>query len=352
MKRFFDYQKIPAVQKESFFSELQSLLQSGLSFSRSFALLTEGEANGKVRGLYDRLYEAVAAGKALWEGMKDTDKFSSLDYGVIRIGEETGQLASCLGFLADYYRKRRAQRRMVSGALSYPLIVLGMTFAVMIFMLTVIVPMFEQVYLRMGKELPGITRGVIRFSADFPFYLAGLGVLTGIVAISYAFYGKTEFFQRTVSGFCLRIPRIGAILRKSYEVRICRLLYLLYGSGVPLLKALGLLEEIILFYPYRKSFREVGRGLCEGKSFAGELARYPLIYNRKLVALLQVGEETNRLGEMFKRQSEELTEELDYKLKQLGNLAEPLLVLLVGILVALVLIAMYMPMFKLGNVLY
>lgn len=102
--------------------------------------------------------------------------------------------------------------------------------------------------------------------------------------------------------------------------------------------------------PYRKSFDEIARRLERGDAFAETLARFPDLYDRKLTALVRVGEQTNRLPEMLRRQGETLTEELEYAIRRMGAMLEPALILLVGILVAVILIAMYMPMFSLGGI--
>ena len=158
-------------KKESLFSELHSLLSSGLDFGRSFRLLIEGENDKRLKRVLESIYASVVRGQTLWESFAAGKRFSALDYGVLRIGEETGRVDESLRFLADYYHKRVEQRRLVTGAISYPLIILVTAIVVLVFMITVIVPMFEQVYARMGGELPGITRWIIGFSKNFPTYL-------------------------------------------------------------------------------------------------------------------------------------------------------------------------------------
>lgn len=148
----------------------------------------------------------------------------------------------------------------------------------------------------------------------------------------------------------LRLPVAGEIIRKNMQAQCCKLLDLLCAAGVPLLAGVGMLREVIGFHPYRKSFDEIERRLEPGRAFAETLARFPDLYDRKLTALVRVGEQTNRLPEMLRRQGEILTEELEYAIRRMGAMLEPALILLVGILVAVILIAMYMPMFSLGGI--
>lgn len=111
-----------------------------------------------------------------------------------------------------------------------------------------------------------------------------------------------------------------------------------------------MLKDIITFYPYRKSFDCICDGLSKGESIADIMERSGKIYDKKLIVLIRVGEQTNRLGQMLQKQGEDITQELNHKLKGIGNTLEPLLILFVGAIVAFILIAMYMPMFMIGGV--
>ena len=155
-------------RRETFYGELNALLGAGVDFSNAFALLIEAEERGAVRAMLERLYARIVEGCSLRRAMSESGAFPPLDCGVVDIGEQTGRLAEALEFLAEYYRKRAALRRMVSSAVSYPIVVLCMAIAVTAFMLTVVVPMFEQVYARMGGELPMLTRRIIAFADAFP----------------------------------------------------------------------------------------------------------------------------------------------------------------------------------------
>lgn len=339
-------------KKEMFFSEFHSLLSSGVDFNRAFELLAGGEKEGNYKKLLGELHGDVISGRNLWQSLSDSGYFSNLDSGVIRIGEETGKLYESLHFLSEYYHNKAAQRRMISSAVSYPIIILAIAVIVLVFMILVVVPMFEQVYSRMGGELPGVTKTVIDFSRNFKYYLTGLSILAGSTAVVMVLYRRTETLQRIKSSLLMKIPFAGSLVKKHYQSHFCKLMYLLYSSGVPLLQGLQMLAGIITFYPYRKSFGSIAEGLNRGESFAANIARYPDIYDRKLTVLIKVGEEANRLSDMLKKQGDDLATELEYKLKQMGSMLEPMLIILVGVLVAIVLISMYLPMFKLGTTIY
>lgn len=342
--------KLTDTRRELFYAELYALLTAGLDFSAAFRLLIEGESDRRMKALLEALYGAVVRGDTLAEAMRRSGAFRPLECGVVRIGDETGRLAQTLDFLRDYFRKRAAQRRMISSAVSYPLVILAVAVAVVAFMLAVVVPMFEEVYARMGGELPALTRAVIALSKAFPAYAAAAVIFGGGLYLLYRANRRREEVERWRANVVLRLPVAGEIVRKNMQAQCCKLLDLLCAAGVPLLTGVGMLREVVGFYPYRKSFDRIARQLERGDGFAQTLARFPALYEPKLVALVRVGEETNRLPEMLRRQGETLTEELEYAIRRMGTLLEPALILLVGILVAAILIAMYLPMFSLGGI--
>ena len=336
--------------KELLFSELFSLLSSGLDFSHSFSLLIASEEDKSMKMILKMIFQDVITGNSLWYAMQKTGKFISLDYGVIRIGEETGKLKESLEFLTNYYSKKIAQQRMVTSAISYPIIIMCVAIVVVIFMLMVVVPMFEQVYSRMGGELPMLTKWIISVASSFPLY-AGVAIIfiIGATSILYLFRENTVV-KSGKAEFILRIPLIGNIIAKHYQAHFCKLLYLLTISGVSLLNGIVMLKSVITFYPYSVSFSSILDGLERGESLTSCLEKSPRLYSRKMITLLRVAEETNKVPQMLKRQGDDISKELEYNIKQMGSMLEPILIIIVGVLVSVILISMYMPMFQLGNI--
>ena len=198
--------------------------------------------------------------------------------------------------------------------------------------------------------MPALTRKIIALSKAFPACAAVAVSAAGGLYLLYRANRQREEVQRWRTAILLRLPVAGEIIRKNMQAQCCKLLDLLCAAGVPLLAGVGMLREVIGFHPYRKSFDEIARRLERGDAFAETLARFPDLYDRKLTALVRVGEQTNRLPEMLRRQGETLSEELEYAIRRMGAMLEPALILLVGLLVAVILIAMYMPMFSLGGI--
>ena len=333
--------------KITFFSQLQTLIRSGLSFSRAFELIIEG-AKTKEKALYVRIFDEVVSGKELWRSLEADKDFTELDRSVVRIGEETGRLVDALAFLTDYYQKREEQKRMVTSALSYPIITLSIAVIVLVFMLLVVVPMFEQVYARMGGELPAITRQIIGMSESAPAVL-GIMVLLGLSMYGVRhMFGSSDKYQSITSGIVMRLPLVSGLIRKYQVSRFSRIMHLLVSSDIPILQALYLMRGIITFYPYRQSIEEVCRMIEKGQTLTGGMDKYENLYGKRFLVLLKVGEETNSIEQMLLTQANNTNAELEHEIKQLNNIVEPFLILAIGIIVAFVLIAMYMPMFKMG----
>ena len=333
--------------KITFFSQLQTLIRSGLSFSRAFELIIEG-AKTKEKALYVRIFDEVVSGKELWRSLEADKAFTELDRSVVRIGEETGRLVDALEFLTDYYQKREEQKRMVTSALSYPIITLSIAVIVLVFMLLVVVPMFEQVYARMGGELPAITRQIIGMSESAPAVL-GIMVLLGLSMYGVRhMFGSSDKYQSITSGIVMRLPLVSGLIRKYQVSRFSRIMHLLVSSDIPILQALYLMRGIITFYPYRQSIEEVCRMIEKGQTLTGGMDKYENLYGKRFLVLLKVGEETNSIEQMLLTQANNTNAELEHEIKQLNNIVEPFLILAIGIIVAFVLIAMYMPMFKMG----
>lgn len=341
----------PDSRRETFYAELHALLTAGLDFSAAFRLLTDGERDTPTRQLLEELHAAVAAGATLWQAMERSGAFRPLEWGVIRIGEQTGRLAETLRFLAEYFRKRAEQRRMLSSAVSYPLVILATAGAAVAFMLSVVVPMFAEVYARMGRGLPALTRSVVALAEAFPACAAAIAALGGGLGALWYANRRNPRVESALATLWLRMPAVGGILRRSHEERVCRLLDLIVSSGIPLLTAVGMLRDAIGFRPYRRSFDLIAQMLERGDSLAAGVSRFPELYDPRLAALVRVGEETGRLPEMLRRRAEALAAELRSAVRRLGTLLEPTLILLVGMLVAVILVAMYMPMFSLGGML-
>ena len=200
----------------------------------------------------------------------------------------------------------------------------------------------------MGGELPSLTRFIIRLSSFLPTVLF---IVLGILAVFYCVhrvYRDTDWYQSFCAKLVLAVPVVGSLIKKVQLSRFCRIMNLLVSSDVPLLQSLELVGGILSLYPYKHSVEAVSEKVQTGSLMADAFADYPNLYDKKFLVMMRVGEETNSLDTMLQTLSDDLSEDLNYQIKQLNNMLEPALIIFIGAIVAFVLISMYLPMFKLG----
>ena len=336
--------------KQELFAQIYTLLDAGLDMSRMFEILLEEYSGRKEHELLTGLFNNIIKCSTLKEAMEISGEFNNLDFNVVGVGEASGRLAYTMSFLSEYYMKKVIQSKALRSALSYPAMILCFAIVVLVFMLIVIVPTFSQVYSRMGGELPSLTQVLIRMSENAPFVLTlAVIVLFSIAALCWS-QRKTDVFQRIKSSLLMSIPLISRITKVDAQCTFCRLMYLLSSSGVSMLESLDMVSKSMIIQHYKDVIIVVSERVRCGASLSSCMADNPLLFSRRLTSMIRVGEESNRLGDMFSRSADLLAEDIDSSFKSLTTYIEPLMVILVGGIVAIILIAMYLPMFKIGMV--
>lgn len=335
-------------KKDHFFFELSTLLQSGIDLKNSLDLVTLESLKDKHLGIYKEIKGKVINGESLAQAVKGTGKFSDYDFFSIEIGEETGNLAEVLNDLAVYYKRKVDQRRKIVGALTYPAIVLCTSAAAVFFMLRFVVPMFSDVFKRFGGKLPWMTDVVIRSSKLMgTLFLPGVLVLGLLVYFVYANRNQDRFRDLS-SRLVLKIPVIGELVAKIYLARFCNTMRLLISTKIPLLRAIAMSRHTIGFYPVEQSLKKVEQGIMEGKSLHHSLQEFP-IYPPKMIQLVKVGEEINKLDHFFENIADQYVKEVEHQTGTVSKLIEPLIIIFLGLVVGFILISMYLPMFEMSN---
>jgi type IV pilus assembly protein PilC len=333
--------------KSRFFSELAVLLSSGMDIKKSLEIIVTGVSRERDRQTIENIFKIIVNGSALSIALEKTKIFSSYDYFSIKIGEESGSLSVVLKELSTYYSKRISQKRQITGALTYPILVLCTTLLSLTFMLNFIVPMFEDVFKRFNGNLPGITRAVIALSNSFSSF--AFWILIFILAISFGFFfnRKKAWFRNFSSSVLIRIPIIGPITKLTYISRLCQTLKLLLNSKVHLLDAIDMMRQMIGFYPLEEALIDIKEKLTKGITLSESMKSHS-IFDKKMIAMTKVAEEVNKLDVIYDQLFQQYSDELDTKIKTMNNLLEPILIIFVGGLVALILISMYLPIFQMG----
>lgn len=346
--QLFGGNKFSNKKKLAFYEELEVLLTAGLDIQRALELIQEGQSKKKDAALFQQIIDYIIAGSTLSEALEKTKQFSLYEIYSIQIGEESSRLKQVLKQLADFFQKSLKYRRQLVGALSYPVFVLSFSLLAVFFLLRYLVPMFSGIYGRFGNDLPTLTQYVVNLSEWIGNY-APYAFLTMIV-IGLGIYSqrKRDQVRQATAWLLLKLPIFGGIIQRIYLARFCESMSLLLAAKVPLLQAVALVRKMIRFYPIERSLESTETQILQGEFLYAALQQFPF-YPKRLNALIRVGEESGKLDSMFKKLAEQYNAEVDQKTAVIGNLIEPILIIVLGLVVGIVLVAMYLPLFNMSS---
>lgn len=336
-------------EKEIFYRELGMLLKSGVDFKKALEIVSQQVTKKKERELILTLKDKIVHGKSIYESMKESNQFSPYEYYSVQIGEETRKLEEVLFELQKYFNRKIQMRRQIVSVLTYPAIVMLVTVLVLYFMLNKVVPMFSSVFRQFGSELPKSTQYIIKLS-NHSGALFGIFILIfiGLFAMHYLLKTK-DSYRKFTSNLVLKIPYFGKLIRKIYISRFCQSMNLLITSRTTLLTSLGLTSKMIGFYPIEKSIKQIKEDITRGSSLHESLRKHD-IYENKLVSMVEVAEQINQLDTMFERLTEQYNEEINHQTKMIGVILEPMIIIVIGVIVGVIMVSMYAPMFDLSKI--
>ena len=346
--RFSFNKKISDKNKEKLFSELGVMLNSGIDFKSALEIVFSQFKKEREKKVFQKIYNDIIQGDSFGEILKNSGLFAPYDYYSIIIGEKTGNLDVVLKELGEYYNNKLKQRRKIINALTYPVFVLFLTILVVFFLMNFLIPMFEDIFQQSNKSLPSITQFVINASAFFNkyFYLIIIAILIIIGAI--LMLRKNKKYKIISSSIILRIPIIGNIVNKIYMNILLKSFSLLLFSKVSLIESIQLIKEMINFHPFQSALDIIEKDIIQGEPLNEAMQKHK-IFNQKIYTLVKIGEEVNKLPEIFNKLSEQNQEDIDQNITTLNSFLEPFLIVFIGGIVAFVLIAMYLPMFQLSS---
>jgi type IV pilus assembly protein PilC len=335
-------------KKESFYSELTILFAAGVDIRSALELIEEEQGKEKDRLLFRRIKESVIAGNSLSKAVADTGLFSSYEFFSLQIGEESGRLTEVLKELSNFFSKKIKQKRQLVSALSYPFVVFIASFGAVFFMLKFVVPMFSDVFKRFKGELPAFTKLIIRASDAMSAYSSYVFIFLIIGGLFLYLQRNAIWFRNYGAKLVLKLPILKDLIAKIYLARFCQSMNLLISSRTSLVTAIDLVEKMVGFYPIESSLAGIKEDVMKGLPLHVSLAKYP-IYNRRMISLIKVAEEVNQLDTMFGRLAQQYSDEVEHQTSILGSLIEPIMIIFLGLLVAVILVAMYLPLFQMSS---
>jgi type IV pilus assembly protein PilC len=336
-------------KKEAFYTELHVLVKAGLTLKDALTLITEEQTKEADKTLLKTITTGFIAGKDFSDAIASQKNFSDYEFYSLQIGEKTGTLEKIFEELGFFYQRKNQQRRTIIGALSYPVIVLLTAFLAIGFMLKFVVPMFENIFKQNQTELPWITKMMIAASEMLEDYFWLLCLVLLLLLVLQRISRKKKWFRKYSAAFELQIPFVGEFIRKLRIAQFTQAIHLLTTAKVPLLHGIQLTQKMIDYYPLQIALEHVEHDLLLGKSLHESIEKHP-IFDKKMSSLIKVAEETNQTSTIFKRLTNQYNQDIAHKSKMISATIEPIIVLVLGAIVAVILIAMYLPMFTLSTV--
>jgi type IV pilus assembly protein PilC len=330
-----------------FSRQFATMIGSGLSLIRAMTILQEQTENSKLAEVIDEVRTAVESGESLSSAMAVHDKvFPKLFIAMVRAGEAAGMLDQVLLRVAAMFEADVKLRAKIKSAMTYPVIVFIMAIGLSTVMLVFIVPVFEGMFADLGGELPWLTRVLVRAS---DFVTSVVGIITYIVVptalwFTYKRIRSTEKGRFGLDVLKLRLPVFGSLFHKIALTRMARNLSTLLAAGVPILQALEITGDTVNNGPVAMALKDVQESVRQGESIAGPLSSHE-VFPPMVVQMIAVGEETGNIDGMLGKVADFYDTEIESTAESLTALMEPLMIGVIGAIVGGMVIALYMPMF-------
>ncbi|MCK4841190.1 MAG: type II secretion system F family protein [Methylococcales bacterium] len=332
-----------------FARQLATMLEAGVPLVQSFDIIGKGHKNPSMGEMLLSVKTDIEGGDSLAEALKKKYLyFDDLFCNLVEAGEQAGVLETLLDKIATYKEKSESIKKKVKKALTYPIAVLAIAFIVTAILLIFVVPVFEELFQSFGADLPAFTKFVISMSEwAQTWWWAVIGVIIAIVQVFIFFKKRSVKFRHFIDKTLLRIPIIGMILDMSALARFSRTLATMSAAGVPLVDALesvaGACGNIIYYEAVMKIRDDVSTG--QQLQFAMQQVE---IFPHLVIQMVAIGEESGKIDHMLDKVADFYEEEVDNLVDNLSSLMEPFIMVILGTLVGGLIVAMYLPIFKLG----
>ena len=332
-----------------FTRQFSTLIDAGLPLVQGLEILSSQEENKAFKKILIQVKSDVEGGSTLADALKKHPKvFDNLYVNLVAAGEVGGVLDTILARLAAYYEKAAKLRGKVKGALTYPIVVLVIAFAVIIVLLVFVIPVFQKMFADFGGTLPGLTQMVVNLSGFIRKYIAFLLFGIGVLILAFRTYHKTNAGRLQVDRLVLKLPVFGPLLKKTAVANFTRTLGTMMTSGVPILDGLDIVARTVNNKIVQMAILDTRKSISEGKSIAEPLSRSG-VFPPMVVQMVSVGESTGALDAMLAKIADFYDEEVDAAVEALTKLIEPFMMIFLGGTVGTMLAAMYLPIFKMAG---
>jgi type IV pilus assembly protein PilC len=332
-----------------FTRQLSTMIDAGLPLIQGLEILASQQENKTFKKVLMDTKSDVESGSSFADALKKHPKqFDRLFCNMIAAGEMGGILDDVLKRLADYMEKALRLKKKVKGALTYPTIVLAISALVIGVILIFVIPVFEKMFADFGGALPVPTQMVVNLSSFVKSYTPLMIVVTAVMIFLFRKYYKTEKGMRMVDGLILKSPVFGPLLKKVAVAKLTRTLGTLIESGVPILETLNVAAGTAGNKIVEETIYKVRSSISEGRTLAEPLSESK-IFPAMVVHMISVGETTGALDQMLNKIADFYDEEVETAVEALTSMIEPFMIVFLGGTVGSIIIAMYLPIFKMAE---
>ena len=334
-----------------FSRQLATMLSAGIPLVQAFEIVGAGHENASMQKLIMAVKAEVEGGSSLAEALaKHPLYFDDLFVNLVEAGEQAGALETLLNKIATYKEKTEAIKKKIKKALTYPAAVLVVAFVVTIILLIFVIPAFEDLFKGFGADLPAFTRMVIdlsEFVREKGWMLAMMA--TAAVASFLYFKKRSRPMRHFLDRLALKAPIIGPIIQKAAIARYARTLSTMFSAGVPLVEALESVSGATGNIVYEIGVLQMKDEVATGQRLQQAMENTDLFPNM-VIQMIAVGEESGSLDDMSAKVADFYEEDVDNAVDNLSSLLEPMIMSILGVLVGGLVVAMYLPIFKMGSV--
>ena len=334
-----------------FTRQLATMMKSGVPLLQAFDIVGRGHANPAVGKLLMDIKNDVETGSSLNQAFRKYPLyFDALFCNLVEAGEQAGILDTLLDRLATYKEKILAVKSKIKSALFYPIAVIAVAFIITAVIMIFVIPAFKDVFKSFGADLPAPTLMVIAISDFFvSYWYLIFGVVGGGIYAFLESWKRSEKVQIIMDRIMLRAPIFGEIIRKAVIARWTRTLATMFAAGVPLVEALDSVGGASGNYVYKSATRQIQGEVSTGSSLTSSMQNVNLFPNM-VIQMVAIGEESGALDSMLSKVADFFEQEVDDSVEAMSSLMEPLIMVVLGTLIGGMVIAMYLPIFKLGSV--
>ncbi len=354
-RSLFGKKKVPVEEIIIFTKKLETMVRAGLPILDTIQMLEEQIANPALKMIVKKIHDDVEAGSSLSDSFAvHSHVFDNIYINLLRAGESSGKIDLFLSKLVIGMEKNQKIRSSIKGALTYPIVLLLVAVAVIVLMMIYVVPVFQEMFSGMEGGLPSTTQAVVNMSEFLRDPLRGgllAGVFIGFGVLLSTAIKRSYKMRRSWHRLVLKVPLFGDMIQKSALSKIAMIQGNLTSAGVPVLEALDIASTSTSNISIREAMTEVKRGVYSGEPLSELFLKRPDIFTPTFSAMVSVGERTGNMEEMYNSIAIYYEEELDSTVQQLTSMLEPIMIVFMGGTIGFILVAMYTPMFQMGQTL-